>query len=181
MDALQKSKHYTYADYLTWDGDTRYELIDGVPYLMSPAPGRMHQSISGALFSQLYAFLKGKTCKVFYAPFDVRLDNNTVLQPDLLVVCDHAKLDEKGCQGAPDLVVEILSPSTSGRDKLLKFNKYLEAGVREYWIVDPSDKTVTVHLLKDGQYMTRVYGGAGAAPVQVLDGCQIDLQDVFAK
>ena len=185
MDAIRNDKHYTYADYASWDDDTRYELIDGVAYMMSPAPGRRHQGISGELHRQIKNFLRGKTCKVYDAPFDVRLnaagDDDTVIQPDIVVVCDQSKLDDKGCNGAPDLVVEILSPSTSGKDRVLKFNKYLQAGVREYWIVDPDNNTVSAHLLKDGQYVTSAYAETDAVPVHVLEGCTISLTDVFAE
>ena len=185
MDAIRDDKRYTYADYASWDDDARYELIDGIAYMMSPAPGRRHQGIGGNIFAHLWNFLRGKPCKVYDAPFDVRLnaadDDDTVVQPDIVVVCDQAKLDDKGCNGAPDLVVEILSPSTASRDRVLKFNKYLQAGVREYWIVDPDSKTVLTHMLKDGQYMTRAYAEADTVPVHVLDGCTISLPDVFAE
>ncbi|MDR0310315.1 MAG: Uma2 family endonuclease, partial [Acidobacteriota bacterium] len=115
MEALQKDERYTYADYASWDTEERYELIDGVPYLMSPAPLRKHQSILFELSGQFRNFLKGKPCKAFAAPFDVRLNadtyDDTVVQPDLVVICDKLKLDAKGCVGAPDMVIEILSPS----------------------------------------------------------------------
>ena len=184
--ALQKeTQRYTYADYCVWDDGERWELIDGVPYMMSPAPSRVHQSISGQLYGQLFNFLKDKPCKVYHAPFDVRLnidkEDDTIVQPDLLVVCDESKLDDKGCKGAPDMVIEIVSPSTAQHDKVLKFNKYLQVGVREYWIVDPDSKTVTVHVLEHGNYITNAYGDTDAAPIHVLKGCTIHFQDVFAE
>jgi len=182
---LRENERYTYADYCTWDDSERWELIDGVPYSMSPAPATVHQRISIAIVGQLYGFLRGKTCEVFHAPFDVRLnaagdDDDTVVQPDIVVVCDSSKLDGKGCNGAPDIVIEILSPATARLDKMLKFNKYLRAGVREYWIVDPDTKTVSTYILKNGEYMARAYGDADTVPVYVLEGCRIDLQGVFA-
>ncbi len=150
---IREGKNYTYADYCAWSDDERWELIDGVAYAMSPGPTTLHQSILGELFAQIHNFLIGHSCKVIPAPFDVRLnadkDDNTVVQPDISVVCDRSKLNEKGCKGAPDLVIEILSPASSSRDKVLKFNKYLEAGVREYWLVDPSDKTVMVFSFEE--------------------------------
>jgi len=183
VKALQKDRRYTYKDYLTWSDDTRYELFDGIPYAMAGA-NQVHQEISVELSSQLHAFLKGKPCKVFTAPFDVRLSANnrddTVVQPDLLVVCNQSKLDGKCCKGAPDMAIEIVSPSTAGRDRLLKFNKYLKAGVKEYWIVDPGSKTVTVHILNEEAYMTSVYGEDDMAPVNVLEDCKINLKDVFS-
>ena len=151
---------YTYADYLTWDDDVRRELIDGVPYLMA-APNRRHQEILGNLHLLIGTFLKGKTCKVFIPAFDVRLNSDTlddiVIQPDLTIVCNLSKLDDAGCNGVPDMVVEILSPSTARYDKTLKFNTYLKAGIREYWIIDPKEETLAVHILKDGNYNTRIH------------------------
>ena len=181
---VQKTQRYTYADYCAWGDDQRWELIDGRPHAMAPAPGRFHQSISGNIYVQLKQFLRGKTCEVYISPFDVRLNadtkDNTVVQPDVLVVCDPSKLDEKGCAGAPDMVVEVLSPSTLRHDRLIKFNKYLGAGVREYWIVDPESKTVSAHILKDGAYTTSAYSDEDTAPVHVLEGCNIDLGEVFS-
>ena len=185
MDAIRNDKHYTYADYASWDTDDRYELIDGVAYMMSPAPGRRHQGIQFNLSLQIGNFLKGKTCRAFAAPFDVRLDaahdDDTVVQPDIVVICDRSKLDDKGCNSAPDLVIEILSPSSLQRDVLLKFNKYLQAGVREYWVVDPDRKTASVHVLDGGRYYTTVYGETSTVPVHVLEGCTVSLPDVFAE
>jgi Uma2 family endonuclease len=184
MEALKNDRHYTYADYAAWDEEVRCELIDGVVYMMT-APSRAHQYISVALSYQLFDFLKSKPCEVYVAPFDVRLNaedgDDTVLQPDILVVCDKAKLDAKGCQGPPDLVVEILSPSSKTHDKILKFNKYLQAGVREYWIVDPDSRIVDVYVLKDGQYMASAYAEEDILPSHVLEGCAITLADVFPE
>ena len=141
MPLHQEEQRYTYADYVTWPGDERWELIDGVPYAMSPAPTIGHQRIAGEIHRQLANFLKGKPCEAFIAPVDVRLnadnDDDIVVQPDVLVVCDKNKLDGKCCNGAPDFVVEILSPSTADHDRVNKFQVYVAAGVREYWIVDP--------------------------------------------
>jgi len=173
---------YTYADYCSWDDDERWELIDGVPYAMSPAPRREHQEILGELFAQLREYLKCKPCKVFIAPFDVRLnaddDDGTVVQPDIVVVCDRSKLDERGCKGAPDLLIEITSPSTARHDRVTKLNKYQQAGVREYWIVDPDTKTVQVCVFERGGVWG--YDDTNTAPLSVLPGCEINLSDVFA-
>ena len=136
MTIPQKDERYTYLDYYSWDDGERWELIDGVAYAMSPAPAPKHQTISRELLVQIANFLKGKPYEVFHAPFDVRLnadsDDDTVMQPDIFVVCDKSKIDDKGCNGAPDMIIEILSPSTAKRDIVLKFNAYLQAGVREY-------------------------------------------------
>ena len=183
MPLQQENERYTYADYCTWDDSERWELIEGIPYAMSPAPTQAHQSISVKLSWQLQSFLNGKPCKLFTAPFDVRLnaanEDYTVVQPDLLVVCDHIK-DGKCCNGAPDLVIEIISPSTARHDRLVKYNLYKGAGVREYWIVDPETKTVSVNVLGDGTYSAYAYGDTDTAPVSVLPDCTINLQDVFA-
>jgi Uma2 family endonuclease len=185
MEALRIDRRYTYADYCTWGDDVRYELIDGVAYAMSPAPLRKHQKISMRLSHQLAGFLEGKPCEVYAAPFEVRLnadgEDDTVVQPDLVVVCDRAKLSDAGCTGAPDMVIEILSQSTAARDRVQKFSLYLRTGVREYWIVDPDSKTVSAYLLSGSQYVAHSYADDDVAPVNVLDGCMIDLRDVFEE
>jgi len=180
-----RKKLLTYADYAAIDDENRYELIDGVIYLMSPGPSVAHQETSGGLFGQLWTFLKDKPCKVYSAPCDVCLnaegDNDiTVVQPDIFVVCDLTKMDEKRCNGAPDFVIEILSPSSASRDNLLKYNKYMQAGVREYWIVDIRDKVVRICLLKDGKYEMTDFFDPPELSVNVLDGCNIDMTSVFA-
>ena len=180
----EAARKYTYEDYLNRDDDIRFELIDGVIYMLA-TPVQVHQEIAGEIHGQLWSFLKGKPCKVFMAPFGVRLNadsgDNTILEPDLFVVCDLKKLDGKSCVGAPDLVVEVLSPSTSKKDRTLKFDKYRQAGVRELWIADPGDKTVSVYVLRDGEYIVRHYDDSGTIPVHVLEGCNIVLADVFAQ
>jgi len=183
--ALRKDESYTYADYASWNTENRYELIDGMPYMMSPAPLRAHQGISSNLHREIAIFLKGKTCRIFAAPFDVRLNaaagDNTVVQPDLVVICDRSKLNDTGCSGAPDMVIEILSKSSASRDIVLKFNQYLKAGVREYWIVDPDSKTVRVNILENGRYYASAYAETDTLPVHVLEGCVINLAEVFAE
>ena len=183
-EALPEYKRYTYADYITWEGSERYELIDGVPRAMT-APSWIHQAISGELFVQIKEFLKGKPCKVFAAPFDVRLNANdyddNVVQPDIVVICDRSIIGGTGCSGVPDMVVEILSPSTAAYDRTTKFNLYQKYGVREYWIVDPESKTVSAHTLDDGRYYVTRHAETDTVPVQVLEGCMIDLREVFAE
>jgi len=199
MQELVRERRYTYDDYCKWDDGKRYELINGAVYAMS-SPSRRHQWISGNLHSVFHQFLKGKQCEVYHAPFDVRLnavpdsetdnesttgsdsaagDNDTVVQPDLVIVCDHSKLDDRGCKGAPDLVVEILSPSTASMDKVAKLNKYQEAGVREYWIVDPESNSVLVFTLKDGNYIVHAYGETETVSVSILENCTVDLNEIF--
>jgi len=181
---LETAAKYTYADYAKLDDDKRYEVIDGVVYLMSPGATERHQDINGELFLQFGSFLKGKPCKVFHPPFDVCLnaagdDDKTVVQPDIIIVCDKSKLDGKRCNGAPDLIVEILSRSNRSHDICLKFDKYLQAGVREYWIVDPEEKVVLVNILKNGEYVAKSYNENHNISVHVLDGCIINLKEVF--
>ena len=182
--SLDKDKHYTYADYTTWDDGNRYELMDGVLYVMEPGATIPHQDASSELHGQLWAFLRDKPWKVYHPPCDVCLNadgdnDNTVVQPDLFVVCDLTKLDGKRCNGAPDFVIEILSLSSVKRDMLIKFNVYIRAGVREYWIVDLEEKIVRVCLLKDGKYETTDYIQPDSINVSVLDGCEIDMSRVF--
>ncbi|GHV80456.1 hypothetical protein AGMMS49944_22470 [Spirochaetia bacterium] len=177
---------YTYADVLEWDEDFRAEIIEGELYMMSP-PVRKHQGLLGQLYLQLAIFLKGKPCKVYMGPFGVRLHprkdlrDKTLLEPDISVICDFSKLDDRGCNGAPDLIIEILSPSTSTKDKVRKYNLYLDAGVREYWIVDPKAETVQVYVLENGRYVAASYGDADTIAVTVLPGCTINLKEVFAE
>ncbi|MCB0628392.1 MAG: Uma2 family endonuclease [Saprospiraceae bacterium] len=156
---LDADKQYSYADYLLWQFKERVELIRGRIFKMSPAPSTTHQKVSRQLSLQLFAFFdKKKSCEAFSAPFDVRLpigntrkddETFTVVQPDLCVICDLDKLDEKGCLGAPDLIIEILSPGNSKREMREKFEVYEESGVQEYWLVNPSDKTVLIYVLND--------------------------------
>ena len=183
-EALPEYERYTYADYCTWGDDERWEVLDGVPYAMA-SPSRRHQEISGQFNRLIGNFLVGNPCEVFAAPFDVRLNidsgDDTVVQPDILVVCDLSKLDEKCCIDAPDLVVEIVSPSTAYLDRVIKFKRYLQAGVREYWIVDPDSRSVSVNILKNGEYVAAAYGSEDAVPVHVLKGCIINLPEIFAE
>jgi len=179
-----EDKRFTYADYESWDDENRYELIDGIAYMMS-APTTAHQSILVELLKQLTVFLTGKTCRVFVAPYDVCLnglgdEDDTVVQPDILVVCDESKIDKKRCNGAPDMVIEILSPSTLKRDMFIKLKKYQNAGVREYWIADPDAKAVNVYILDNGRYTVSSYENDETIAVTVLDGCMITLPDVFS-
>ncbi len=189
MPLPNEKTHYTYADYLSFEGDERMEIINGDIVLMSGA-APAHQDISTELVRQFGNFLQGKPCKLEHAPLDVRLfekagddpkDVDTVVQPDILVVCDKSKFDDKGVRGAPDLIIEILSPSTRRHDVLVKFNLYQRAGVREYWIVDPNNKSVQVFLPdENGVYrISEAYGEKDIAKVNVLNGCFIELSKVF--
>lgn len=187
---LPQENRYTLADALAWDEQDRIELIDGYPVMMAP-PTRAHQEAVTALVGQLYDYLKGKKCKVYAAPFAVRLfekdgedpeDVDTMVEPDIAVICDPAKLDKYGCRGAPDMVVEILSPSTQRQDRFTKFSLYQRAGVREYWIVDPENKFVQSFWLEDGRYAVKEFGAAGdKMRVNILEDCVIDLSEVFPE
>lgn len=193
MEALHLSlkKQYSYADYLTWLDDKRRELINGFVNLMSPAPTRIHQEISGALFGFFWQYLRNQPCKVFSAPFDVRFskdesekDNRkifTVVQPDITVVCDLDKLDEKGCIGAPDIIVEIISPSTAKKDLHDKFKIYEEYGVKEYWVVYPSDKAISIFILgNNGKYDDgTLFKIDSKIKTNILHGFEIDLKEIF--
>ena len=154
---------HNYADYLRWPEDCRYELIDGVAYAMAPAPTRRHQETVGEIFRQIANALEGSPCRPYIAPFDVRLPRagldrpsderiNTVVQPDISVVCERAKLDDRGCLGAPDWIIEVLSPATASHDQILKRDLYERSGVREYWLIHVTDRLVTVYTLVDGAY-----------------------------
>jgi Uma2 family endonuclease len=184
-------KRYSYADYLTWVDNRRREIIDGVVRFMA-GPKRKHVEVSHQIGTALEIHIRknrGK-CRVYPAPFDVRLPKNgetadkeiyTVVQPDICVVCDLSKLDDNGCLGAPDLVVEVLSPSTEARDKNDKFHAYRKAGVKEYWIVDVKKSSITVYQLQsDGNYDAGTVNNPGKKVTSsVLPGLEIDLQELF--
>jgi Uma2 family endonuclease len=156
---LDLTKTYSYSDYLLWQFSERVELIKGYIRKMSPAPSSKHQRLSYNLIGCFYVNFKNQPCSVFEAPFDVRLPiksekkDTTVVQPDLCVICDENKIDEKGCNGAPDLIVEIISPNNSKHDIHTKFNLYLEAGVKEYWLIEPNDRMILIYTLKKGEYI----------------------------
>jgi Uma2 family endonuclease len=188
---LDIKKRYTYADYLTWLDDLRRELINGFINLMTPAPSRIHQRILGDLHVQFRKYLANKKCEVYLAPFDVRFPSKkgetsddkiyTVVQPDISIICDESKLDDRGCLGAPDLIVEIISLSSIKKDIEDKFKLYEENGVKEYWIVQPNDGTLSTFLLKNGKYQHKgMYTNGMKAPVWIFEGkFSIDLDDVF--
>lgn len=181
---------FSYKDYLSWNGENeRWELIDGIAFDMSPAPTRQHQNISINISRKIADYLDDKDCSVYAAPFDVRLpdgfqtddETETVVQPDISVFCDENKLDDKGAIGAPDLIIEILSLSTAAKDLREKFFLYESVGVKEYWIVDPANETLTVHILnKNGNYPRgTVYAGEDKVKVGIFEDLEISMTDVF--
>ena len=185
---LSQTTHCTYADYLTWDTEQKYELFDGTP-VMQARPSIQHQNIEGALLQQLRNFLDGKPCRAF-TEIEVLLpehahqnadDVSTVYVPDLAVICAPEKLHEQYCFGAPTVVMEILSPSTAKADRFVKLNRYQQAGVPEYWIISPQEQNATVFVLENGLYRTvAVYTKEdSAAKVFTLTGCELDLTKVF--
>lgn len=185
---LDLNKTYTYADYFKWKFEERVELIRGRIFKMSPAPSRKHQRITGDMFTLMNGFLKGKKCEVYIAPFDVRLprrskddkDIITVVQPDICVICDLSKLDDRGCLGAPDIVVEILSPGNNAKELKNKYDIYEESGVKEYWIVSPQDQTFTRHTLENGRYVpSRAMVAGDIVTTPILPGFELDLAKIF--
>ncbi len=191
LPAEKPYREFNYADYLSWDDGKRWELIAGTAYDMTPAPGRRHQWAVLALGSALFRFLEGKRCQVYVAPFDVRLPEpdetdetaSNVVQPDIVVVCDRKKLDDRGCRGAPDLVIEVLSPHATGRDLEIKLRLYERHQVREYWIVDPWQKLVTLHRLgTDGKYRpTEARNIEAILDTDVLPGFSVPVATVLAQ
>lgn len=198
----KKTDHkFTYKEYCTWSEDERWELIDGVAYDMCAAPSRKHQKISRILSTKIDNFLKGNKCELYTAPFDVFLpdyidqdtdDISTVAQPDLSVICNPIKLIDKGCYGAPDLIIEILSPSTSKKDLNEKFQLYEKHGVMEYWIVDPGNKYIQVfHFQSKGKESGKYDDGTLVPPANwredkntiaksvVLKGFKMDVKELF--
>ena len=179
---------YTYADYLIWEMDEMVELIRGKIFRQAAAPRVIHQRISGKIFNKLYNFLEGKSCEVFSAPFDVRLpvaskrneDIDTVVQPDLCVVCDAEKVDERGCLGAPDLIIEILSPGNNKKDIKLKYEVYEASGVTEYWVIHPDERTLLIYTLDGGKYRSsRLFTLGDRVSTQGVPGFELELDNVF--
>ena len=173
---LRDSNRHTYGEYITWSEEQRYELIDGIAYAMSPAPNRTHQRMVAELLRQIADALENSRCEVNVAPFDVRLPIEdeaddaitTVVQPDLTVVCDSGQLDERGCRGAPDWVIEVLSPTTAGHDQIKKLAVYERHGVKEYWLVHPVDRIVTIYRLEGSGY-----GRPQVMELQGTLGCEV--------
>lgn len=184
-------KTYSYADYLGWENDFNSEAIDGEIISMSPSPTPKHQDIVGELTAEFKMFLRGKECMAFSSPMDVCLfadmnsDPSTIMdwvQPDLLVVCDSSKIGDKNIFGAPDLIVEVLSPSTARNDRLIKYNSYERAGVKEYWIVDPYNMTVEIYSLEGASFVqSKVLGKDDLLTVGLFPGFEIDLRNIFKE
>jgi Uma2 family endonuclease len=186
FEEIDLNLEYNYANYLKWFFPERVEIIKGKVLKMAPAPNTGHQRVLLELGGLLWQSLKGKVCQPFIAPFDVRLSKfkedkaiDSVVQPDLCIICDPKKIDEKGCNGAPDMIVEILSPSTAQRDLELKYSLYEENGVKEYWIVQPNDQIVSVFDLEGEKYQLRgIYHRLKTVLLKTI-GLEIDLREVF--
>ncbi|WP_163377598.1 Uma2 family endonuclease [Cyclobacterium sp. SYSU L10401] len=181
---------YSYADYLSWQLEEMVELIRGKVFRQAAAPRRIHEELTVALVTRIHGFLKGGSCKVYTAPFDVRLpvssrkhtDIDTVVQPDLCVVCDPDKLDDLGCLGAPDLIVEILSPGNNKKELQLKYEVYEASGVKEYWVIHPDERTLLIYTLEAGKYRpSRLFTLGDKVKSQVLSGFVLDLDEVFGE
>ncbi|CAH0270472.1 hypothetical protein SRABI27_04232 [Pedobacter sp. Bi27] len=189
LNEVDFSATYSYADYMRFEFEERLEIIKGYIFKMSPAPSRIHQKISGRISNPLYNALNGKKCEVYTAPFDVRLAKKTqddkevftVVQPDIVVVCDQTKLDRRGCIGAPDIVVEILSPGNNKKELINKYEVYEEAGVKEYWIVSPSEKTFFRYILDDnGKFQpTKLLTEGEEVTTTIIPGFKLILDEVF--
>ncbi|RZJ93097.1 MAG: Uma2 family endonuclease [Hymenobacter sp.] len=190
LSQLDPNGSYTYADYLTWKFDEFVELIKGKVLRPMSAPGPIHQQYSVNLSSEIHQFLKGKPCRVYAAPFDVRLTRNlegadyqitTVVQPDICVVCDLTKIDKRGCLGAPDWIIEIVSPGNLKHDTKTKYDLYEEAGVQEYWVVFPGEQTILAYVLDgNGRYQVAAeYAEPGPMSVSVLPGLAVEWREVF--
>ncbi|REG92010.1 Uma2 family endonuclease [Algoriphagus antarcticus] len=182
---------YSYADYLTWEIDEMVELIKGKVFRSAAgAPRKKHQEIVLQLGSLLLKFLEKKTCKVFIAPFDVRLpvksnkneDIFTVVQPDVCVVCDRSKLDEAGCVGAPDLIIEVLSKGNNKKELQNKYEVYEESGIQEYWIIAPYTETLMINKLINGKYISsRLFTRGDIVKSECIAGFEVNLEDFFEK
>ena len=187
--ARSNIERYNYSNYQEWPDHERWELIDGIAYDMSPAPSRKHQKILGELYRQISTYLLDKNCDAYMAPFDVRFPGpgereeeiETVLQPDISVICDPAKLDEKGCLGSPDLIIEIVSPATVRKDMREKLFTYEKFGVKEYWVIHPVDQILMVFkLLPDKKYgRPDIFSSLDQVKVGIFSDLTINLTTVF--
>ena len=190
LSDLDLEKVYSYADYYSWKFPERVELIEGIIFPMDIESNRLHQEISGKIHLKLCNYLQHTKYQIYTAPFDVRFPKNskndsdiyTVLQPDLCVICDLSKLDDRGCNGAPDLVVEILSPSNSKKELKNKYEVYEEAGVKEYWVVFPQDRSLMIYTLTNDKYLASPFLFSGdIAESAALPGFKLDLTGLFAS
>ena len=189
MPLPEKNKKYTYADYLTWSEEERWEIINGIPYLQA-APTWQYQAVLLELARQFANYLQDKSCRVFTAPFDLRIpeanekdeETTNVVQPDIIIICDKSGLKKTGYYGVPELIIEVVSPSTGQKDKIEKFNLYEKAGVKEYWIVEPDEKVVMVFTLEEGRYgRPQMYSEEDKVKVSIFDDLVIDLKPVFER
>lgn len=188
IEQLDLNGTYSYADYLLWKFKERVELFKGKILKMSPAPSRKHQEIAGTIHLEIGHLFKNQPCKVYIAPFDVRLPKHTtddsevftVVQPDLCIICDPSKLDDRGCIGAPDLVVEILSSGNSKREMKSKYELYEEAGVKEYWIIDPNTETILIYILENGEYRGLKPVSDDYAISHIFPNIKIHTNDIFS-
>lgn len=190
MPFPEEKQSYTYADYLSWPEDVRAEIIEGSLY-MKAAPSRIHQKISIELSRQIANYLVGKDCEVYPAPFHVVLnlddendreqESKNVVEPDISIICDSSLLDDTGCKGTPDMIIEIISPSAGRKDKLEKFNKYEQAGLREYWIVEPQEKMVSIFTLQENMRFGRpdLYSSEDRVKVSIFKDLFIELDKVL--
>jgi Uma2 family endonuclease len=190
---IDYNKRYTYADYLKWTMEEAVELIQGFVFRMAPAPSRLHQRISGDIYFAIRTYLSGKECQVYTAPFDVRLPRKaremgddeiiTVVQPNICVICDKEKLDERGCIGAPDLIVEILSPDNTKKETCEKFDVYEESGVREYWMVYPSEKYIIIYTLSDSRKFVKEKTEPDPSKIHsvIFPNFELNLDELFAE
>lgn len=190
QQVLNSQSLYSYSDYLEWSDDDRCELITGKIYSMSPAPGTAHQELLVNLLTEIKNFIGKGPCKVFAAPFDVRLPEkneneqscSNVVQPDISVICDQNKIDDKGCLGAPDWIIEILSPSTSSKDQVTKKWLYERHGVKEYWLVHPIERIATIYHLKDNVFeFIGVYDDKAMLKSNLLKGFSLQFASILPE
>ncbi|MEQ8168445.1 MAG: Uma2 family endonuclease [Candidatus Eremiobacterota bacterium] len=183
---------YSYKDYLTWPDEERWEIIDGIAYNMSPSPSDIHQDIFRELFLELGNYFRGKKCKVYGAPFDVILPLNqidddskiyNIVQPDIIIVCDKNKISHKGCKGSPDIVIEIVSPSTASKDFIKKRRLYEKNKIKQYWIVSPEERTFLLFKLNENEHYgePEEYRKEDKFEVESFEGLEIDLSKIFQE
>ncbi len=178
---LLKKEHYSVQDYMSWNDDNRYELIDGSIFNLAPAPNIRHQKIVTNLIGKLYSFLDGKTCIPFVSPIDVVLSEDTVVQPDIMIICDKSIIKEKYIEGAPEVIFEVISPSTGFKDKEIKLHLYEKYGVKEYFIVYPDEEIIEVYLLKNSKFQfPKIYDWKEVMKLKTVE-IELKLWEIFEK
>ena len=178
---LHKNNHYSVKDYMSWNDDNRYELINGIVFNMVPSPNFRHQKIVSDIFAKLHTSLEKKKCITIFAPMDVVLSEDTVVQPDIMIICDKSIIKDNYIAGAPEVIFEVISPSTGFKDKQIKLHLYEKYGVKEYFIVYPDEEIIETYLLKNSKFQfPKIYGWKEVMKLKTVE-IELNLWEIFDK